>query len=333
MSPCALALIASSLLLATGVRALADEPFQLLPPPQETPGEVSLSAEVPPDPAAETPPEATPGDVITIDPALRNEILPEHYSDWSWRWVPSGLIYHSYMAGVHEPRLALVAMNNLDGRNLWDATLGGRVGMLQYGNGDPVNPVGYQLDFYGAAIARLDTDNQQDLDSTDYVFGFPITWGDAQQQWKLGYAHLSSHLGDEYAISHPGSLFDRVNYVRDSIVFGTSYYATPAWRLYGEVGWAFHASDGAGRVDSQIGTEISQPGPTTHFVPFFATNLRMRTDSDFSSDITLQAGWLHRNLLGNMLRFGGQYYNGKSSQSQFYRLYEQQLGIAIWYDF
>ena len=122
---------------------------------------------------------------------------------WGWHWLPTGLIYHSYMAGVHEPRMALVAFSDLDGRTLWDATLGGRVGIVRYGDCDPVAPSGFQVDFYGAAIARLDVDNKQDLDSTDYVFGLPITWGDAQWQWKCGYAHTSSHLGDELAIRVP----------------------------------------------------------------------------------------------------------------------------------
>ena len=52
--------------------------------------------------------------------------------------------------------MALHTFYNLEGRSLWDATLGGRVGMVRYGSNDSVSPDGYQLDFYGAAIARLD---------------------------------------------------------------------------------------------------------------------------------------------------------------------------------
>jgi hypothetical protein len=69
-------------------------------------------------------------------------LMDEYAGDpWAWRWLPEGLIYHSYMAGVYEPRLALVTFYEAsDGRTLWDATLGGRVGLLQYGNGDPFSP-------------------------------------------------------------------------------------------------------------------------------------------------------------------------------------------------
>ncbi len=254
---------------------------------------------------------------------------------WSWRWLPEGLIYRSYMAGVHEPRLALVSFYEASGgRALWDATLGGRVGLIQFGNGDPLAPVGYQLDFYGAAIARLDVNNRQDLDATDYVFGMPLTWGDERRQFKVGYAHISSHLGDEYAISHPGSLAERINYVRDSIEFGASYYLDPAWRAYGEFDWAFHRSGGAETLAFEFGTEFSKPGPTgRRFTPFMAMNARLREEHNFGGDLTVQAGWLRRNILDQTFRLGLHYYNGKSSQSQFFTTSEEQIGMGVWYDF
>jgi hypothetical protein len=266
-----------------------------------------------------------------------DEIPFEEYAGdaWQWSWLPEGLIYHSYMAGPNEPRMALVSFfETSSDRVLWDATLGGRVGMLQYGNGDPFHPAGFQIDFYGAAIARLDVENEQDLDSTDFVFGVPFTWGDERLQFKCGYAHLSSHLGDEFAIRNPGALADRINYVRDSIDFGTSYYIVPALRLYADFDWAFHRSGGAGAVHLEFGSELSKPGPTFgSFTPFAAVNGRMRQENDFGGDLSVQAGWLRRGLLGQSLRFAGHYYNGKSSQMQFFDTFEQQIGLGIWYDF
>ena len=184
----------------------------------------------------------------------------------------------------------------------------------------------------GPRSPRLDLKNQQDLDSCDYVFGLPLTYGDERLQFKFGYAHLSSHLGDEFIENNPG--FDRVNYVRDSLVFGTSYYPIPAWRVYGEVGWCFHPDGGAGPWESQFGTELSRPGPTgNHSTPFVAINARVRQDEDVVGDINFQAGWLRRGILGQTFRWGFDYYNGKSSQSQFYSDYEQQVGMGLWYDF
>jgi hypothetical protein len=253
---------------------------------------------------------------------------------WSWQWLPAGLIYRSYMAGVHEPRMALVAFYESGDRALWDATLGGRVGLWRYGDCDPLFPQGYQLDFYGAAVARLDVENEQDLDATDYVFGFPMTYGVGSWQFKFGYAHISSHLGDELALRDPDTLDERVNYVRDAIVCGVSCYPLPVWRQYAEVGWAFHISGGAQPWEAQFGSELALPGPTGAVgTPFVAVNGRMREEHQFGGDVAVQAGWLRRGVFGQTLRFGAHYYNGKSSQFQFYDNSEEQIGLGLWYDF
>lgn len=326
--PCALALLAACLLTVISVRCVADDRSAGGTAPQGATDEDSSTLPI------DEQSDLDSDDIVWIDKPQTDLPQADAYDYWSWQWLPISLIYHSYLAGVHEPRMALVAFSDLDGRSLWDATLGGRVGFLRYGNDDPVQPEGNQLDFYGAAIARLDADHQQDLESTDYVFGFPITYGVGQWQTKFGYAHLSSHLGDERVIRVPGSLNDRVNFVRDSLVFGTSYYANPVWRMYGEAGWAFHRSGGAGPWETQFGTELSRPGPTgRQGTPFLAVNGRLRENKNFGGDFTVQLGWLRRNILEQTLRVGAQYYNGKTSQFEFFDESEQQLGMGIWYDF
>jgi hypothetical protein len=266
-----------------------------------------------------------------LEPSSGERCEPEA---WTWQWLPEGLIYRSYWAGAHEPRASLVAFHEGDNRTLWDTTLGGRFGIVRCGDCDPLRPQGFQVDFYGAAIARLDLENQQDLDSTDFVFGVPLTYGTGDLQLKFGYAHQSSHLGDELVIRDPTALDERVNYARDAIVFGTSYYLHPMWRKYGEVGWAFHNSGGAQPWEAQLGTEFSLPGPTGNAgSPFFAVNGRMREEHDFGGDLTVQAGWLRRGGFGQTMRVGAHYYNGKSSQFQFFDQSEEQIGLGLWYDF
>jgi hypothetical protein len=328
---CAVALATTVLWATSGwLFAAADAPEQVLPPTVKTEAN-DKTGEI----LAEEPSSDSPDAVVRLDELDHGESFHAYSNnEWTWQWVPSGLIYHSYMAGPHEPHSALIGFSNLDGRVLADAWLGGRMGFLKYGNQDPTFPEGWQLDFYGAAISRLDVENQQDLDATDFVFGFPLTWGDECVQYKFGYAHLSSHLGDEFALSHPGSLNDRVNYVRDSLVIGTSRYLIPAWRVYGEASLAFHRDGGASLWDTQFGTEVSRPGPTgNRLSPFMAINGRLRDDDDLGGDLTVQAGWLHRGILGQTLRFGAHYYNGKSSQTQFFDTSEQQVGGGVWYDF
>jgi len=307
---------ADAIIVAT-LPASSDEAILLLPG-----GEQSASLGVP---AGDTQWTLGPNE----DAFLTSECPDE---SWTWKWSPTGLIYHSYLAGPHEPHMALVSFYDGHDRALWDASLGARVGFLRYGDSNPSRPQGYQFDFYGAAIARLDVEHHQDLESTDYVFGFPLTYGIDDWQFKFGYAHVSSHLGDERAIRENNALDERINYVRDGLVFGASRYAYPFLRNYCEVGWAFHTSGGAEPLELQFGSEFSSPAATSRFSPFLAVNAHLREEQSFGGDFALQTGWLRRGEYGQTFRFGLHFFTGKSSQYQFFEESEEQLGLGVWYD-
>src|SRR3954468_22413828 len=341
----ALALLALSCAISVPLRA-----DDIAPPPEPASPAPTTSVVTAVDaaaPAAATAAETAPAEnvplpgeepsnehVVRLDEANNGEPPCDGASDgWFWQWVPAGIIYHSYMAGPQEPRSGIFIFSDLNGDTFGDAALGGRMGFLKYGNNDPTHPEGWQLDFYGAALPRLNLKHQEDLDSCDYVFGLPLTYGNECWQTKFGYAHLSSHMGDEFAIRNPGALADRVNYTRDSLVWGNSYYVAPWCRVYGDVGWAPHCDGFAHRWTTQFGTELSRPGPTLHATPFFAINGRAREDDDWVGDVNIQTGMLHRGILGQTLRYGFDHYNGKSSQSQFQGEHEHQVGFGFWYDF
>ncbi len=258
-------------------------------------------------------------------------------SAWRWELLPDGLIYRSYQAGPRESRISLHAMSNTNTvtgtESLWDATVGGRSGVLRLGNGDPTDPRGWQLDIEGGAIVRLNLDEDRDLDASDFRFGVPLTYTeDGKVHYKFGYYHLSSHLGDEL-IARTG-VNNRINYVRDAIIFGTSYNPNECLRLYGEIAYAFFTAGGAEPWEIQFGAEYSQPGPTGfQGTPFVATNAHLREEVDFSGDWTFQTGWLWRGLSGSTFRMGLHYMNGKSTQYQFFNKNEEQIGFGIWYDF
>lgn len=276
------------------------------------------------------PPAGLPENAVPLDDEIYYEYVE---TDYTWQVAPSGIIYRSYLAGPHEPRIGITPFFSPN-HAYWDATVGGRGGLLRYGDRQPIHPQGWQLDVYGAAIVRMDAQNQQDLDASDFVFGFPLTYGVGNWQFKFGYAHLSSHLGDEFAIRNDGALDNRINYVRDGIVSGVSWFPIAACRLYAEFDWALHNSGGSHPFHFQFGNEFSRPGPTgLRGSPFLALNGRMRQEVDYGGDITAQTGWLWRGDTGKVVRIGGHYYQGKSSQSQFYQLSEQQIGMGLWYDF
>lgn len=257
---------------------------------------------------------------------------PNARYDWTAQLKPDGLIYRSYLAGVKESRMASVFNHDSNAGWIWDITLGGRVGIFRYGTSNTVRPEGFQIDIEGSGQPRLDLEHNEDLVATDFRAGLPITYGIGRWQSKLAYYHLSSHVGDEYLVSHPG--FQRINYSRDTLVLGQSYYLTADWRIYGEAGWAFY-SDVSEPWEFQFGTEYSPlTKPGLGGAPFAAFNVQSRQELDFSGNLVLQAGWQWRaRNRGHLFRIGLQYYNGKNQQFEFYEVNENKFGIGFWYDF
>ena len=250
----------------------------------------------------------------------------------SWQLLPDGLMYPAYLAAGRESRIASKWMREENGGSFWDIALGGRVGMLRYGNRDPLLPEGLQIDIEGAAFPRLTLDSQRDLVAVDFRFGVPITGRFGKFETKLAYYHLSSHLGDEYLEENPNAV--RINYARDVLVLGLAVRPHDDWRLYAEAGWAGYVSGGSQPWEFQFGIDYSPLWPTSiRGAPFFAVNGRIRQEVDFGGNLTAQTGWQWRGESGHLFRFGFHYFNGKTDVYQFFREHEEQFAIGLWYDY
>jgi hypothetical protein len=309
----------------------------VLPPPiQNDVGEYQVAPGVDPANRVLTDPVLAPDGVAPSENrGDAVEYVPGRLSGddvWDWQLLPDGLIYRSYLAGFKEPRLHSYWAHDEDLGWIWDIALGGRVGLVRYGNTDNVMPDGWQIDLEGAALPRLDPEVERDLVAVDFRAGLPVTYGIGPNRTKLAYYHLSSHLGDEFLLKNPG--VTRRNYSRDVLVLGHSYYVTPDWRLYGEAGWAFY-SDVSGEWEFQFGLDYS-PMIFNGFrgSPFAAINAHLREEVDFGGNLVAQLGWQWRQAAsGHLFRLGFEYFNGKSDQFEFFDRYENKLGFAFWYDY
>lgn len=254
---------------------------------------------------------------------------------WGWELLPGDVIWHSYMAGAKESRMSGTIFQELNSdQTLLDVTLGGRASILRYGTRVNGQPYGWELQIEGAGQPRINLDADWDLDASDFRFGMPLIYGNDLVQFKFSYYHLSSHLGDEYIERMGIPASDRINYARDALVFGTSFFPLPAWRWYAEMEWAFYADEGADPWAFQFGVDYAQPGPTgIQGTPFFAVNGHLRQEVEYGGTMTAQAGWLWRGNTGKTLRTGVHYQNGKSNQLEFSDEFEQQIGAGLWYDF
>ena len=265
------------------------------------------------------------------------------YDHWSnpskshstWQLLPSGLIYSSYLAGAKEPRTSAQVVKQDGFGWIWDASLGGRAGIVRYGSQESVLPEGFQIDIEGAVALRMNLEHERDMMANDFRFGFPITFGNKYWQFKTGYYHVSSHMGDEYMITN-NAMSDRINYYRDSIVLGISRRFCQHFRVYAETAYAaFGCGEQTDPWEFQFGIEFAPIYPANGFrgSPFVAVNAQLFEELDFSGYLCVQAGWMWRGASNQMFRIGLQYINGYDDQYEFHYDNIQKIGFGIWYDY
>ncbi|REJ72891.1 MAG: DUF1207 domain-containing protein [Planctomycetota bacterium] len=267
-------------------------------------------------------------------PAQRTVPAGQYGRPYGWHVLPTGLMYHSYLAGEKEPRIGLSILSDKTRGMVWDAALGGRVGLIRYGTAGGVNPEGWQIDLEGAALARVDPEvTSTALEATDYRFGLVWTRRQGPNRLKIGYSHISSHVGDEFLQNNVG--FVRLNYVRDSVLIGVTRDVTVDTQVYGEVAYAMGAEGGAEPLELQFGAQYNPFLDTCRRgAPFAAINFHLREEFGFGGAVNAMAGWRWRGAdNGRLLRVGLQYYNGKSMQWSFINRDEQMLGGGIWFDY
>ena len=251
---------------------------------------------------------------------------------WTTQLLPDGLIYPSYLAGMKEPRLATMWVYDKNFKKVWDVALGGRVGLLRFGTPNALLPEGIQFDMEGAVLLRMDMEHKQDMMANDFRAGFPITFGGKKWQFKLGYYHVSSHMGDEHMLRTNDK---RINYYRESFVFGVARRFGEGWRVYGETGYAFLCGEETKPLEFQFGVEYAPIAPANGFrgSPFVATHVHLFEELNFSGYLCCQIGWQWRGKSNQLFRTGLQYMNGYDDQFEFHNQATSKIGLGIWYDF
>ncbi|MDO4574415.1 MAG: DUF1207 domain-containing protein [Planctomycetia bacterium] len=270
-------------------------------------------------------------------PGMGPELPTDESTPWSWQWMPSGVLYKAYLASNREARLGIHLVHE-DARphNFWDPILGGKIPLLRFGNQSKVYPEGFQLDVEGAALARLTLDHEREMYSADYRFALPLTYRKNHWEWKIGYYHISSHMGDEQMLRfyHNTGILWRRNYVRDCILFGVGYRPDANWRFYFGGDYAFYTQDGAMPWQLELGAEyapIILPG--YHGAPFAAVHLKWSEENDWTTYVAFEVGWQWRTVYQHIFRTGLYLMHGPADQYQFYDLVEKQIGWGMWFDF
>lgn len=251
---------------------------------------------------------------------------------WRWQIFPAGLLYRSYLADVKAARLSSV-WHDGQGNSWWDISFGSQIGLLRYGTLGGPRPQGWQLDIEGVAFPQLDQKRELNLVATDFRAGGFLTFAQGNFEFRFGEYHLSSHAGDEFLLSNPG--FTRINFSRDTLVLGAALRTNDAWRFYSEMGYAPWLDSGADHWEFLFGTEYSPlVSGIGRLAPFLAVHGHLREEVDYGGALVVQTGVQYRgDEVGRLMRFGFEYYNGKSRQWEFFRRNERHVGLGVWYDF
>lgn len=330
-----------------GYSVMADSLAPHLPPPGVDPGWAAppqqpsppgteadirlcqFSANAGPPPLDNAPmPGPQPGDNAALQPP---PMVPVEDA-WQWKFLPSGLLYPAYLAGVKEARFGSEWGSSSDCGRVMDSTLGAHVGLVRYGAVDGLRPEGWQWDVEGASFPRLTYDGGFEVRASDYSFGTLLTNRLGMWEGKLGYSHFCAHLGDSFALENP--TFLRNGYIRDDLTLGLGMRPTCDLRFYFETIYGVMAKGGAEPWGFQFGGEYLHVEPEDwHGGPFFAVNCHLRQENNFAGNLSVTTGWAWRSLGDHLARVGLHYFNGYSEQYQFYTRYEDEFGAGLWYDF
>lgn len=273
-------------------------------------------------------------DVAPPPQQYRDPFRAETKNGGIYTGLPRTLLWEPPMAMPREPRFLVMptTLSNGTTEQTIDTSIGATIGLLR---GEPAGwKTAVQSDFFAVVTSRFSRHDY--LVDTDYRYGFPITFSRGPWQWKIGYEHLSSHLGDEIQ-QVTGQ--QPINYIKDEVVLGVGRFLKDGrFRVYGEAAWAAHQNvpgdPSPFRFD--LGTEWVRrrcTGPWGQ--PFVASNVRFDGSADYDPSFALQAGWIWRD---GTRRFGearvfGQYYTGYAPYGQFYNTRESWFGLGVAFDY
>jgi len=178
--------------------------------------------------------------------------------------------------------------------------------------------------------------------NADYFIGFPITYAFDNWSFRLRGYHISSHIGDEFLLNHPG--FDRRNPSAEYVDFSVSCVIVEDIRLYGVLGYVIHQDESfvGGRVFAEAGAEVRfnglkfvDPLNNLYGMPFYGMHFRERSEYKHHVDSTYVLGYEWGKTCGirRCLRTYLEYHDGYSLEGQFSHRATNYLSLRMSYGF
>jgi len=262
----------------------------------------------------------------------------ESDAGWELSVAPAEVLYRTYVADPRRPVFGLtmidVSESDIDdaGDRRYGVRMGARFGILQLHPPDEPGG-GVQLAGEIGFLGQFDRDNSTDNIGWDGLYGFHLAWqARPELVLRLGLAHDSSHLGDEY-IENTGR--QRIEYTREEFLFGMRYALHKSLCSYVEYGHGYDLRNEdlmeEGRVE--LGLEF-EPEPmwwNRRLAPFAALDVSAYEEDDWDENLSVQLGVVLPGAgRGGSWRVGLEYYDGRSVIGELFQDREQHLAFGLW---
>lgn len=179
-----------------------------------------------------------------------------------------------------------------------------------------------------------------ELVNTDFYVAIPITYAVNKWAFRFRIYHLSSHLGDEFLVNHPG--YHRVNPSYEATDFFFSYQANDVFRVYGGPGVILH-SDHSFDMDHfyvEYGSEARFWGSKFDYHKLYGNwlagvHIRNWQVNHWYFDTTVVLGyeWSKLKNIGRRIRIFAEGHNGYSLEGQFMKQRTAYGSIKLAYGF
>lgn len=214
------------------------------------------------------------------------------------------------------------------GLHRFDLKLGGRLGIYRKTTAQRQ----WQITLEGGFHGLFDRNHSEDNIGWDGIYAISFDVLESEQfAWRVGLHHISSHIGDEI-IQRTGRT--RINYTRQEARAGMSWFHSPLWQSYAEIGWAYDLNNTQlqKRLRAEVGIQYEKLRDVFKgFGLYSAVDISSYEESSWNINTSFQLGLVSANN-ERRWRFGIEYYDGRSQLGEFFQDKERYLGIGLWID-
>lgn len=148
---------------------------------------------------------------------------------------PRRTLFEPLLADPREARFSVSSLRYRSGADLKRVAAGNFGGTLPMAGGDLDGGGQWQVAVQGAVFTLWDLETfSNDQISDDFLVGLLFAWRWERLSVMARLYHISTHLGDEFLLTHPG--LSRVNLAYEAVDLKISYAVGDALRLYGGAG-------------------------------------------------------------------------------------------------